>query len=149
VLEGSSDSDDVDECIGAPYLVEMDVVRVDAVNARFGSGKVLEGAERALAHLLVERGVFEQPLHPPVGTRLTGILDIDLGPRGPDPGAADLLDPQRPARDAEGIDALRHVLERSPCVQERSEKYVAGDAGEAVQEQDGHAFLHLRIRRAA
>ena len=71
-----------------------------------------------------------------VGAHDRGLLgdDVDLG--GGDAAAQHRLGVERPAADRQPLEQLADLVEVGAGVDERAERHVAGDAGEAVEPGD-------------
>ena len=159
-------TDHVDDRVEGTDLVQLDVVRIDAVDRSLDLGEAGEHRASPSSDALGEVGIVEQAEHVAgrsVCSVITGrslglrvFVDDDVRPRGPDSAALDPLEQQGVAVDAEPADRLRDHVGIGARVDERGHRHVAGHAGLAVEPRHPnagavvrHRVGHVRIRATA
>ena len=138
----------VDERVERAELVEVDVLRADAVDATLDLGEPLECLERASAGALGKVGRRDELADLAVVAMGVVVGGVDAQVQCADPLALDTLDVDLHALDAEcGRDAAKRV-ELGACVQQRRDEHVACETADTVQVEDA-AQSRPRAMRAA
>ena len=146
VLECEGDAADVGDGVDRADLVEVDLVRRDAVDVALGLGEAAERLVRACMGARGEvGGVDELADGGPVA------MDVLVGGDDLDPGGADAvaLRARVDDVDAEASQPVADGRLRGARVEERAEEHVAGDARDGVDvEEPAHAAAARAMRLA-
>jgi hypothetical protein len=133
--------DDIEDCIDCPNLVQVDRVRIDAVDLSLGRGDRRERGVRALADLIrcATRGDEPPDLLDVPAVRLRRNVEVHLPAR--DVAAQHVLDP-----DADAIESHLRRQRHQPLgveadIDERTQGHVTRDAAERIEDRDRHVRL--------
>ena len=132
-LEGGAGADDVDDGVEPADLVEVDLLRRATVEAALGVGQRREGGQRAGRHAVGQPGLLDERRDVRRRADDRGVLRVHVQLGGRDPAAQHRLGLDRPAADRQALEQGPHLVEVGAGVDQRSERHVAGDAGEAVE----------------
>jgi hypothetical protein len=135
-LERHAGAHDVDDGVDAAHLVEVHLLGRAPVEAALGDGERREDGGAALLDPIGQPGLGDEALDVRGGAHHRGVgVDVDLG--AGDAAAQNGLHLQLPAVHGERR-AGAHLVEVGAGVDQRAERHVAGDAGEAVEPGGGH-----------
>ena len=160
-LEGGARADDVDDGVEATDLVEVDLLRRTPVEAALGLGQRAEHRQRSPPDPLRQTGLLDQRRDVRRRAHDRRLLHVHVGLGGRDAAAQHRLGLEAPAPHREPLDHRAHLVDVGPRVEQRPQRHVPGDPGEAVEPRDprhrlatstsgdARGVAHLSIRSTA
>ena len=136
-LQGGAGADDVDDGVEGAHLVEVDLVRWDAMETPFDLGERREHRQRSALDPWRERAAGENLTQLGERARMVHILrSVDRGAGRPQASALHRLGPQLPAGQTETVEDGPNLIDWGAGIEQCAQRHVAGDAGEAVEPGD-------------
>ena len=123
---------DVDDRVVPADLVEVHLVDGPPVQRGLDGGQRAEHGQRPLGHPRRQCGVLNESGDGPMGAD-HHVVAADDGARACDPSPHALVQPQVPAREGEPVQQGTDLVDVGPGVNERPERHVPCDTGEAVE----------------
>ena len=148
-LEPGARADHVDDGVDAADLVEVDLLGRVAVDPSLCLGQLLEGGDRPLADPFGQASLLNQADDVRRCPHDRGLLDRHLDLRRAEPTPRDRLGVDVPSANRQPLTERSDLSKVGAGVDQRAQRHIAGDAGEAVEPRDprrvSHGGLHLLI----